>query len=89
MDAGIRYAFVGNLPGHPGNHTYCPKCGKVVIKRSGFRYGIRVTDHLLAHWLPVDYETLKWQCPGNVSPEIPFTIPPLSTTGAGWDLWQT
>ena len=35
-DAGIRYAFVGNLPGHPGNHTYCPKCGKIVIKRSGF-----------------------------------------------------
>jgi len=36
MDKGIRYAFVGNLPGHPGNHTYCPKCGKIVIERSGF-----------------------------------------------------
>jgi pyruvate formate lyase activating enzyme len=36
MDAGIRYAFVGNVPGHPGNHTYCPNCGKIVIKRSDF-----------------------------------------------------
>ncbi len=33
---GIRYAFVGNVPGHPGNHTYCPACGKAVILRTGF-----------------------------------------------------
>ena len=36
MRKGIRYAYVGNVPGHPGNHTYCPGCGKVVIGRSGF-----------------------------------------------------
>jgi pyruvate formate lyase activating enzyme len=36
MDKGIYYAFVGNVPGHPGNHTYCPKCRKIVIKREGF-----------------------------------------------------
>jgi len=34
--AGIRYPFVGNVPGHPGNHTYCPACGKAVIRRTGF-----------------------------------------------------
>jgi pyruvate formate lyase activating enzyme len=33
---GIRYAYVGNVPDHPGNHTYCPSCGKAVIKRRGF-----------------------------------------------------
>jgi pyruvate formate lyase activating enzyme len=33
---GIRYPFVGNVPGHPGNHTLCPECGKAVLKRSGF-----------------------------------------------------
>ncbi|HUU45675.1 MAG TPA: AmmeMemoRadiSam system radical SAM enzyme [Acidobacteriota bacterium] len=32
---GIRYPFVGNVPGHPGNNTYCPKCGKLVIERDG------------------------------------------------------
>jgi len=36
MERGIHYAFVGNVPNHPGNHTYCPGCGKVVIKRTGF-----------------------------------------------------
>lgn len=36
MRKGIRYAYVGNVPGHPGNHTYCPGCGKVVVGRSGF-----------------------------------------------------
>jgi pyruvate formate lyase activating enzyme len=34
--AGIRYPFVGNVPGHQGNHTYCPECGKAVISRTGF-----------------------------------------------------
>jgi len=36
MAKGIRYAFVGNVPGHPGNHTYCPACKKVVIRRDNF-----------------------------------------------------
>lgn len=36
MAAGIRYAYVGNVPGHPGNHTYCPRCRKVVVSRDGF-----------------------------------------------------
>jgi pyruvate formate lyase activating enzyme len=31
---GLHYVYVGNVPGHPGNHTYCPQCGKAVIKRS-------------------------------------------------------
>jgi pyruvate formate lyase activating enzyme len=33
---GIRYAYVGNVPGHPGNHTYCPSCHKAVILRENF-----------------------------------------------------
>jgi pyruvate formate lyase activating enzyme len=34
MKKGIHYAYVGNVPDHPGNNTYCPQCGKAVIKRS-------------------------------------------------------
>jgi pyruvate formate lyase activating enzyme len=34
MSRGIHYAYVGNVPNHPGNHTYCPQCGKAVIKRN-------------------------------------------------------
>ncbi|HEY3380206.1 MAG TPA: AmmeMemoRadiSam system radical SAM enzyme [Vicinamibacterales bacterium] len=35
-DKGIHYAYVGNVPGHPGNHTYCPKCQEAVIRRDNF-----------------------------------------------------
>jgi pyruvate formate lyase activating enzyme len=34
LSKGIHYAFVGNVPGHAGNHTYCPACKKIIIKRS-------------------------------------------------------
>jgi pyruvate formate lyase activating enzyme len=33
MAKGLHYVYVGNVPGHPGNHTYCPKCGRAVIRR--------------------------------------------------------
>jgi pyruvate formate lyase activating enzyme len=28
--------YVGNVPGHPLEHTYCPECGAVAIRRHGF-----------------------------------------------------
>jgi len=34
--AGLRYVYIGNVPGHEGNNTYCPRCHRPVIKRSGF-----------------------------------------------------
>jgi pyruvate formate lyase activating enzyme len=36
MDRGLRYVYVGNVPGHPGNATYCPGCGRTVVERMGF-----------------------------------------------------
>lgn len=33
---GIHYPYVGNVPGHKGNNTYCPSCGETVIRRRGF-----------------------------------------------------
>ena len=35
LSKGIHYPFVGNVPGHAGNCTYCPSCKKMIIKRSG------------------------------------------------------
>jgi pyruvate formate lyase activating enzyme len=29
--------YVGNVPGHEAEHTYCPKCGKKILARSGYR----------------------------------------------------
>ncbi len=37
MKEGIRYVYVGNVPGHEGNHTYCHNCGRLLIKRSGYQ----------------------------------------------------
>ncbi len=36
FDCGLSYVYIGNVPGHPGEDTYCPKCGKILIKRSGY-----------------------------------------------------
>ena len=37
--AGLRYVYVGNLPGRVGNweNTYCPSCGEELITRDGFK----------------------------------------------------
>jgi pyruvate formate lyase activating enzyme len=37
MEAGIHYAYIGNVPGHDGESTFCPNCKKVVIRRIGYR----------------------------------------------------
>ena len=34
--AGLNYVYIGNVPGHPAESTYCPECGKVLIKRYGY-----------------------------------------------------
>ncbi|HXY01435.1 MAG TPA: AmmeMemoRadiSam system radical SAM enzyme [Candidatus Limnocylindrales bacterium] len=33
---GLHYVYLGNIPGHPAESTYCPKCKRVVIERIGF-----------------------------------------------------
>lgn len=35
-EEGLRYIYVGNVPGDPRQHTACPSCGEVVIERQGF-----------------------------------------------------
>ncbi len=39
LSAGLEYVYIGNVPGHEGENTFCPKCKKVVIKRSGYIVG--------------------------------------------------
>jgi pyruvate formate lyase activating enzyme len=33
---GLRYVYIGNVPGHPGESTACPECGVRLIHRTGF-----------------------------------------------------
>ncbi|MEA3307097.1 MAG: AmmeMemoRadiSam system radical SAM enzyme [Elusimicrobiota bacterium] len=36
LKKGLNFVYIGNLSGHPGESTYCPKCGKILIKRHGY-----------------------------------------------------
>ncbi len=40
-DVGLHYVYVGNLPGHHAESTFCPGCGGLVIERSGYWIGRR------------------------------------------------
>jgi len=33
---GLHYVYVGNVPGHSAESTYCPKCQRAVVERTGF-----------------------------------------------------
>ena len=35
-EAGLKYVYIGNVPGHTYENTYCPKCKKIVVARIGY-----------------------------------------------------
>jgi pyruvate formate lyase activating enzyme len=37
LEAGLRYVYEGNVPGETGESTYCPSCGKTLIRRFGYQ----------------------------------------------------
>lgn len=36
QNVGLKYIYSGNVPGDPGESTYCPKCNQIVIERFGY-----------------------------------------------------
>ncbi|MBN3037800.1 MAG: AmmeMemoRadiSam system radical SAM enzyme [Candidatus Omnitrophica bacterium] len=34
--AGLKFVYIGNVPGHPAQHTYCPDCKNMLIERVGY-----------------------------------------------------
>jgi pyruvate formate lyase activating enzyme len=42
-EEGLHHVYVGNVPGHEADNTYCPKCGELLIER----YGFEVTQYKL------------------------------------------
>jgi pyruvate formate lyase activating enzyme len=43
-EAGILFAYIGNVPGHGLSNTYCPECGEKMIVRSGGALEQDLTD---------------------------------------------
>jgi len=37
LDGGLNYVYMGNVPGHAGENTYCSNCHKIIIGRVGYR----------------------------------------------------
>lgn len=37
LNEGLNYVYIGNVPGHKAENTFCPECKKIVIKRVGYR----------------------------------------------------
>jgi pyruvate formate lyase activating enzyme len=33
---GLHFVYIGNVPGHPAENTYCPRCQRVLVERVGF-----------------------------------------------------
>jgi pyruvate formate lyase activating enzyme len=36
MEEGLHYAYIANVPEHPGKHTYCPQCKALLVERVGY-----------------------------------------------------
>jgi hypothetical protein len=36
LACGLQYVYTGNVPGHAGENTFCPRCKKAIIERTGF-----------------------------------------------------
>lgn len=33
---GLHFVYIGNVPGHPAENTYCPRCQRTLVERAGF-----------------------------------------------------
>jgi pyruvate formate lyase activating enzyme len=44
MAAGLRYVYVGNVPGSGGENTICPDCGNIAINRFQYRSRTNLID---------------------------------------------
>jgi len=57
LDGGLKYVYIGNIPGHEGGSTYCPTDGTRLIGRTGF-------------WITENRLTADGRCP-TCNEEIP------------------
>jgi pyruvate formate lyase activating enzyme len=46
LRAGVKFVYLGNIPGHEAENTYCPKCRKMIIERRGFTI---LANHIISN----------------------------------------
>jgi pyruvate formate lyase activating enzyme len=54
---GLKFVYLGNVPGHPAENTACPQCGNVILKR----YALSLTEN---HVVKGACEYCKAKIPG-------------------------
>ena len=37
LKAGLQYVYIGNVPGHSAENSYCHQCGKMIVERKGYK----------------------------------------------------
>lgn len=37
LEAGLHYVYLGNVPGHEGENTYCSNCNDLILQRVGYK----------------------------------------------------
>jgi pyruvate formate lyase activating enzyme len=42
-EAGVEYVYLGNVPGHEYENTFCPECGELLIERTGYHVRKRIS----------------------------------------------
>jgi pyruvate formate lyase activating enzyme len=45
INAGLKYVYIGNIPGSDAQNTFCPGCKKLLVERKGFT----VTKNLIVN----------------------------------------
>ena len=63
MYEGLRFVYVGNVPDHPGGHTYCPHCGTLLIRRIGYRVKVLALQNGACQTCGTTIPGI-WQLPG-------------------------
>jgi len=48
QEAGLRYVYVGNMPGNRYENTVCPSCGAVAVSRLGYSTTLSLEGHRCA-----------------------------------------
>ena len=44
MEAGLKYVYIGNVPGSGAENTYCPDCNNIIINRFHYHAQTRLID---------------------------------------------
>lgn len=50
LSRGLHYVYIGNVPGHPAEDTFCPQCKNLIIQRQGYDIQmIKIKNGLCEH----------------------------------------